>query len=1330
MKPTPVKATAEKREEKPFAPQPQQETVSPQPAVSSISSLQFAAGNASVAAIATTSPATSFTTDYLPTQSMFGNAVAGQVAENTEPTSLLSSPVAEERAPLSVEPQTVKPDAAIQPQEAIQPERAVRKTPEPVAPESPPVRTPDRPGPKAPTTTEALPEALGPSGEVETTPLLKSEGAGEEKPQEKTKGKGKEKGAERAVAGELKGGAGDATGAVGAGEGETAEEAAPEIDTTSFEGMLQSLADTPPSASAAALTMAETATPNLQAKEKSDLKESFPEVERPTGLPRLKDRTNVDPLNLKEGKPPELEGEKGREGEPPDVEHKLPDVPLPGKNIPTEVREPAAEEDEGSWWERLFNRIRKFTSSLPTRDPGVSTDAGPRPSVDMTGEANPEQTGQAQATSTEEVGAKNVEAGEATKEYFGENDVYPDVPQETLRPSYSPTAPTGAAGTKFEKVEGLTAGEKGMFDQSTGPWYAGKVGEEQEKHRVGKEEYDAQSDEAREEGNRRMVEETEKTRVEQEAMQGAARSDVDAERGRWREENQKIQDTYLKQSEEKRKEVDTQVTEKATQAEKDADAKLTEAEKEAKQKKKEAEEKAAEEKRKEEAKPRSWWQKVKGAVSSVLNAIKKVVNAIFDGLRALVKGIFELAKKLVRGIIELARMAIVGLIKAFGAILKGLVTIALAAFPEAAKKARAWIDDRVDQAVTAVNKAAEMLKKATDAILDFVASTLDSILGIVQSIQNAILTVVGMLITGEIFELIKRIGYLVSAAKTAPGQFETAALEELLGGNLDEPLSPGELQQAREAGITVPGSKAEEGGPAETADPSQLPTGPPWGDHNVGVDAVDHNMELSPELAEELHDKTNGEGEVELGSSEDETRTMDSVMSEVGTEGGETATTEQVKNPDDGLSPTQRAEIKWEVMKDGIAKWWSENWPTIILAAAAALLGFIALNIVTGGAIAAALPAILAIVGPLFIGLTVLKLAEYVKNYVELGWDGQIRPAGKNLAKALAAGAIELISYITFKAAGAALKGAKALAKGGMKLASGGLKVAKAGAKAVARGAKFVIEKGKVLFRGIAKTGVGKLAKKAKDLGAKLLEKLRFKKFRITISGRRFRLEGFINPWILLADGTIEEVTFKGQGRVEVGEAVTFNGRKGFVVGVRDTRSGSKFVQELGKRAKDPTLIKENKALFKQLSKMEPDEAKKLLGTFDKLGFNSTTEAMRGAVQGKPYMDPITGKMVKPKPGVPIEPDHTFPVEKMMDLKGWDKLTDLQKKAIVYDQIGLDNIKPLPKALNRSKGSRFADAWKDAKGVKIDPAYTQWLKDEQERIRKAIEAHIKTYLST
>jgi hypothetical protein len=161
------------------------------------------------------------------------------------------------------------------------------------------------------------------------------------------------------------------------------------------------------------------------------------------------------------------------------------------------------------------------------------------------------------------------------------------------------------------------------------------------------------------------------------------------------------------------------------------------------------------------------------------------------------------------------------------------------------------------------------------------------------------------------------------------------------------------------------------------------------------------------------------------------------------------------------------------------------------------------------------------VLGPLFVGLTVLKLVEYVKDYVQLSWNGDIRGGGKSLAKGLAAGAIELISWLTFKAAGAAMKGAKALAKGVVRLAQ-------KAASALAKGFKFVIEKAKVLFSGLLRTagkGLGKAAKKLADLGEKLLEKLRFRKFRIIVKGRWFAIEGWINPWIVILEGEIKQVT-------------------------------------------------------------------------------------------------------------------------------------------------------------------------------------------------------------
>jgi len=114
-------------------------------------------------------------------------------------------------------------------------------------------------------------------------------------------------------------------------------------------------------------------------------------------------------------------------------------------------------------------------------------------------------------------------------------------------------------------------------------------------------------------------------------------------------------------------------------------------------------------------------------------------------------------------------------------------------------------------------------------------------------------------------------------------------------------------------------------------------------------------MELSPELVTQLMEQTNGDGEVMLGKSNDESRSMEAIMDEATgqkQEGGEQAP-ETI--PDDGLAPKQRAEIKWEMMKQGISQWWSDNWPLVLGAGVLGVAGFIAANIVTGGAITAVL---------------------------------------------------------------------------------------------------------------------------------------------------------------------------------------------------------------------------------------------------------------------------------------------------------------------------------------------------------------------------------------
>ena len=399
-------------------------------------------------------------------------------------------------------------------------------------------------------------------------------------------------------------------------------------------------------------------------------------------------------------------------------------------------------------------------------------------------------------------------------------------------------------------------------------------------------------------------------------------------------------------------------------------------------------------------------------------------------------------------------------------------------------------------------------------MLDFLASTIDKLLSLIQGIYNGLLTVIGMLINGDIKELLAKLKNLVDAAMTAPGQFESAAYEELLGGNMDQPLSPMELQQAAAAGYSLPNAPDQQTAGAEA---EQLP-GPPWSTENVGVQQVFTGMELSPELAQQIMSQTGGDGEVTFGESDDPARSMESILglSPDAQGNAESAQSGAQATLDDGLSPRQRAGAKWAIMKKGVSDWWSKNWPVVIGGGVLAVGGFIAANILTGGAITAALPAIMGVIGPLFLGMAVAQIGGHVQDYITKAWGGDIAGGGKSLAKGLAAGVIELISTLTLKAGSAALKGAKNIAKGAMRMAKGAANVAR-------KSGQYILKQGKVLLKGITDGAIGRASKSLGGLSKRLLGRTKFRGFRIKVKSRRFRLEGKINPWVRIAEGSLPE---------------------------------------------------------------------------------------------------------------------------------------------------------------------------------------------------------------
>jgi len=544
------------------------------------------------------------------------------------------------------------------------------------------------------------------------------------------------------------------------GSGGPASAPVPQLDTSSPSALLQSLASASASSFSETLQSAQNSVPGVQAKEKSALESSLPEIERPTGLPRRSEPPKGAPTSVPKGSVPSAKGGGGaRPSKPPDTKHEVAAGPLPGARVSTAVAEPPQQEEEGSWWSWLVNRVAGFVGSLPTSDPGLSTSAGPRPNVDLTGDADPHRNEQQEQLSAQSVGDSQTHADGATSAHFGEDDIYPTVPAEKLRSSHKPGPSPGSRHTAHKSSPALSSDLRAQFDQSQTPAMSAKVNEQLAKYRQEQIEHQKSSDKAREDGQKRIADESEKSKQQQKGLQQQAKAEVDGERSRWRQENLKVAQEYSAKSSQKRSEIDRQINEKVQTTDQTVSKTLSDAETKAEAERVKTEQQAEAKKREAEARPKSFWERVKGAISSVFDEIKAAVNGLFDALRSFVKKVIDEAKAVVRGLIDLARNAIVGLIEAFGEALKVLVTVALAAFPEIAEKARQWIDKKVASAVEAVNRAADELKKITDSILDAIGAALDAALAVLQTAFIVALDVLEFIAKApfELMELLEKV---------------------------------------------------------------------------------------------------------------------------------------------------------------------------------------------------------------------------------------------------------------------------------------------------------------------------------------------------------------------------------------------------------------------------------------------------------------------------------------------------------------------------------------------------------------------------------------------
>jgi len=952
--------------------------------------------------------------------------------------------------------------------------------------------------------------------------------------------------------------------------------------------VLASLATVPPSQFARGISEAEGASQTALANQAQITRAEIPELKTPTGIPPVgaagaitaKVAPTAAPAATAGAAVAQVKGGLGKqEVKAPVVLPQRPPEPtrLPGPEQPTGDPQTDA---------KMAHDAQAELATVAVDDHGIPKDAGKPQPIKLDKEADPAQMDQESRKHAADVERAVLAERAETNRDFGENAIAPQ-PDDSMI-----VTKVGIHGRRMGKLKAGAAGPSDAeltagFDASLGPELNRRVLDKKAEYDTEEQRFEADKQAAHEHTREEIAALERDTAGKQMGRKVEAQKEVAAQREQWRKEIGDHQAKYEKAAEGAVAETRGKVAHEKQEGERKIAGHYAEANRKIAKEHEDAKTKEEEARRKAKKKSSGFFGWVRRKAAALIDWLKDAVNFIYDNVRKAVKAAINLVKDAVLKVIDLVRDAVVGLIKGLAAGLKLLVNIALFAFPETRRRINAKIDAGVQTATKIVNDAADTLKKGVAAALDFLANAIDKLLGLIQSIYSGILTFVSMVVSGEFEEIIRRLGYLVGAAKTVPDVFEQAALEELLGGNLDEPLSPAELAFAAQNNL-LPAATAAGSAAGPVGD--DLMPEPPYGPHNVAVDDIDHDFALSPEMTAELVSTVQDEeGTVEIGGDEDRSRTIASILSEAkagGEEGASQAAQETQPAMDDGLTPTQRASIKWQMMKDGIAKWWSDNWGKVLLAAAAAIVGFIALNIVTGGGVTAVLAALMPILTPLFVGVTVVTLASHAKDYVEKGWEGQIRPAGKSLAHGLAAGAIELITWLTFKAGGLALRGAKVVAKGGVKVLQAGARGARRLASAAFRTTKALISRGKIVLQGLGKTKIGRMFTRLSQLGDDLLRRLRFRKFRIVLERRTFRLEGFINPWVLLATGKIVEIeTPKGHKRLEVGDQLKIGTDEGVVIGIRG--KGSSYVNALKK-----TKVADRVSTYKQLTKGPEDIAK------------------------------------------------------------------------------------------------------------------------------------------
>ena len=507
--------------------------------------------------------------------------------------------------------------------------------------------------------------------------------------------------------------------------------------------------------------------------DRTDLAANAPSMERPSGSPQTREARIEIPAAAGAAAPAVEETPQG-EAVPVEEPEPLPD---PGPSPTDQVVAPPIQGggEGGTLTEADAENIEHAVDEVPTTDAALDQTAGPPPTVELSGDADPQQAADQRAALDQTIVEQQEQGTQDVAQPMGEDEIYPVVPPETLTATVQPGGGGGGAGAApavDDDTVAIVAEEKqgdevrASAEQASSDMQAGE-----EDHATSVEQENADH-------------ETKVQNLESEnaALQSGQRSSAATQvqqlRGKWSQGQQQAVATAQTDATAAQDSMSTEVAAKQQEGNAQAAAEIEKGTTEAVNLKQDAEADAA--KKKAEAEQESsggilGW--IASKAKAFFEGLKKAVHAVFDLARKALKSLIDGVKKLAAAAIDLARDAIVGAIRLAGKAIIAVGDVVLAAFPEMRDQFRGFIEDKVKAAEDTVNKLADDLKAGINKLLDLLGAALNGLLNLLEKAYMAAIDVVAAAVQGAIkfaqaaIALLGLLAAIIKDVAANPGQW-------------------------------------------------------------------------------------------------------------------------------------------------------------------------------------------------------------------------------------------------------------------------------------------------------------------------------------------------------------------------------------------------------------------------------------------------------------------------------------------------------------------------------------------------------------------------------